>query len=878
MCSDHFSPWSERQGQSAFAWSWLGAALQTTSLPFGVVNAPGQRYHPAIIAQAAATLSAMYPRRLLGGAGHRRGVERAHHRRGLAAQGRPQRPAARVRRRHPRACTPGRRSATTASSPSTAPVCGRCPRCRRAHRRRRQRADRALGRRLGGRPCDVAAAARPPEADGRRLPQRRRPGPLVLQVHLSWAADDETALDIAHDQWRSNVFAPHVCWNLDPVDAFDEASKSRPRARRCRVGAGLVRPRPARRLAAGTHRARLRRGLPPPRRTGAARRASTSSASRSCRSSTCTPAPEAPTRGGAGVKITDTGDLWWKTAVVYCLDVETYLDSDGDGTGDLPGLAQRVDHLAELGVTCLWLMPFYPTPTATTATTSSTSTASTRGSAPSATSSRSSAPRRTAACASSPTSSSTTPSDQHPWFQSARASKDSPYRDFYVWRDEPPAEQQDVVFPDQEDSVWELDEKTGAVLPAPVLPAPARPQRHQPAGARRDREDHGLLARARPVGLPRRRRAVLPRDQRRRRRRTMRAAPTRTSTCATCARSSGRRSGDGILLGEVNLPHEEQQTFFGGTDGDELTMQFDFIAMQRLYLSLAREDAGPLAEALHGPADHRPDSQWATFVRNHDELTLDKLSDDERAGGVRRLRPRRGHAGLRPRPAPAPAADARRRPAPACAWSTACCSRCPARRCCSTARRSAWARTSTSRAGWPCARRCSGATGKNGGFSTAAPSRLPAPVVEGGFGPEHVNVAAQRRDPDSLLSFITLLVRRYRECPELGWGVFAVLDQPHRAGAAHTVHLGRRHSGRPAQPRPRAAHGAARARRLRAEHAPRRPAVRRHHRRRRRRAASRCRSRRTASAGCGWSRPGRAASASRPRWCASRRRSAGTRS
>ena len=60
MCSDHFSPWSERQGHSAFAWSWLGAALQATDLPFGVVNAPGQRYHPAIIAQAIATLEAMY--------------------------------------------------------------------------------------------------------------------------------------------------------------------------------------------------------------------------------------------------------------------------------------------------------------------------------------------------------------------------------------------------------------------------------------------------------------------------------------------------------------------------------------------------------------------------------------------------------------------------------------------------------------------------------------------------------------------------------------------------------------------------------------------------------------------------------------------------
>ena len=62
------------------------------------------------------------------------------------------------------------------------------------------------------------------------------------------------------------------------------------------------------------------------------------------------------------MRITDTSDLWWKSAVVYCLDVETYLDSDGDGVGDLAGLAQRIDYLAQLGITCLWLMPFYPSP------------------------------------------------------------------------------------------------------------------------------------------------------------------------------------------------------------------------------------------------------------------------------------------------------------------------------------------------------------------------------------------------------------------------------------------------------------------------------------------------------------------------------------
>ena len=75
--------------------------------------------------------------------------------------------------------------------------------------------------------------------------------------------------------------------------------------------------------------------------------------------------------------------------------------------------------------------------------------------------------------------------------------------------------------------------------------------------------------------------------------------------------------------------------------------------------------------------------------------------------------------------------------------------------------------------------------GRNGGFSNAAPSRLRRPVVRGGFGPEHVNVAGQRTDPDSLLSFVSLLIRRYRESPELGWADFRILDQPHRHVLAH---------------------------------------------------------------------------------------------
>ena len=92
----------------------------------------------------------------------------------------------------------------------------------------------------------------------------------------------------------------------------------------------------------------------------------------------------------------------------------------------------------------------------------------------------------------------------------------------------------------------------------------------------------------------------------------------------------GRRRGDAILLGEVNLPHKEQRAYFGGAAGDELTMMFDFIGMEAMYLALAREDARPMAKALKARPKVHPDCQWATFVRNHDELILDKLSDEER--------------------------------------------------------------------------------------------------------------------------------------------------------------------------------------------------------------------------------------------------------
>ena len=114
---------------------------------------------------------------------------------------------------------------------------------------------------------------------------------------------------------------------------------------------------------------------------------------------------------------------------------------------------------------------------------------------------------------------------------------------------------------------------------------------------------------------------------------------------------------------------------------------------------------------------------------------------------------------------------------------------------------------------------------RNGGFSERRPvAAAPAADARARFGPEHVNVAAQRSDPDSLLAFIALLIKRYRESPELGWADFSVLDQPHRHVLAHECALGRPPPRRRPQPRPRGLHRAADARGLRQQPPPRRPA------------------------------------------------------
>jgi probable non-F420 flavinoid oxidoreductase len=226
MSSDHFSPWSERQGESGFAWSFLGAALATTQLPFGVVNAPGQRYHPAIVAQAAASLCQMFPGRLWVALGT--GEASNEHITGERWPAKAERNARLLECVEVmRALFAGEvvdhsglvrvdRARLWTLPPEPPPLMGPA-------------VTEETAAWVAGWADGLVTVNQPREKLERMIAAFRESGGegkrLAVQVHLSWAADDAAARRLAHDQWRTNVFPPPLCWDLETVEQFDLAAR-----------------------------------------------------------------------------------------------------------------------------------------------------------------------------------------------------------------------------------------------------------------------------------------------------------------------------------------------------------------------------------------------------------------------------------------------------------------------------------------------------------------------------------------------------------------------------------------------------------------------------------------------------------------------------
>ncbi|HLU53657.1 MAG TPA: TIGR03885 family FMN-dependent LLM class oxidoreductase [Acidimicrobiia bacterium] len=225
MCSDHFAPWGAAQGNSGHAWTWLGAALQATSLGFGVVTAPGARYHPAITAQAIATLAEMFPGRfwaalgsgealnehITGGVWPRKEIR---DRRLLESAEVIRRLLAGEEVTHDGLVTVDRAKlwVDPVAPPELFGAAVSAP----------------TARRVGGWADGMITVNQPRETLRQVLGEYREGGgegkPAYLQVHLSWDEDEQTALAIAHEQWRTNVFGAELSWDLETPAQFDTAA------------------------------------------------------------------------------------------------------------------------------------------------------------------------------------------------------------------------------------------------------------------------------------------------------------------------------------------------------------------------------------------------------------------------------------------------------------------------------------------------------------------------------------------------------------------------------------------------------------------------------------------------------------------------------
>jgi maltose alpha-D-glucosyltransferase/alpha-amylase len=464
-------------------------------------------------------------------------------------------------------------------------------------------------------------------------------------------------------------------------------------------------------------------------------------------------------------------EQWFKQAVIYSLDVETFQDSNGDGIGDLVGLTRRLDYLARLGVTCLWLNPVHPSPNRDDGYDVSDYYGIDRrlGSLGDFVEFVHQASNRGLRVIIDLVVNHT--SDEHPWFQEARSSPDSPKRDWYVWSESEPVGIEDgVVFPGVQKTTWTYDETAGAWYHH-------RFYDFQPdlnwANPEVRREMSKVVAFWLQVGVAGFRLDAAPfviedvhPDQlaHRREYRWLDEVWTAMSWY----------KGDAVLLAEANVEPEELAEFYG--DGRRVSMLFNFRLNQRVFLGLARGSAAPVREALASMMPIPVSCGWATFLRNHDEIDLSALSPSEREECFDAFGPEPNMQlygrGIRRRLAPMLGCD-RKRLELAYALQVSLPGtpvlrygeeigmgddlRQPERYAIRTPMQ--WS------------------SEPNAGFSTAAKKQLVRPVASGACGGyETANVDAERADAQSLLGWFERMLRTLRECPEFGAGSWRVLD------------------------------------------------------------------------------------------------------
>jgi maltose alpha-D-glucosyltransferase/alpha-amylase len=463
-------------------------------------------------------------------------------------------------------------------------------------------------------------------------------------------------------------------------------------------------------------------------------------------------------------------DLWYKNAVIYCLSVGTFMDANGDGVGDFQGLMRRLDYLHGLGITAIWLMPFQPSPYRDDGYDISDyyGVNSRYGTLGDFVEFTHGAKQRGIRVIIDLVVNHT--SDQHPWFQDARCDPNSKYRDWYIWSQKKPTHaNKGMVFPGVQKSTWSYDKEARAWyfhrfydfqpdlntsnphVQAEILKIMGFWIQLGVSGFRMDAVPFVISTKGLRVKKP-----VEQYDMLRSLREFLQW-----------------REGDSIILAEANVLPETDMEYFG-KDGDRMHMMFNFQVNQNLFYALSASDCRPLVQALKATKPRPATAQWGLFLRNHDELDLGRLTEEQRQRVFECFGPEEEmqlyERGIRRRLAPMLNGDRRRIELAYSLMFTLPGTpfirygdeigmgddlKLPERNCARTPMQ--WS------------------TEPQAGFTKSAKPILPV-ISDGAYGYKHVNAAEQRRDANSLLNWTERIIRMRKEVPEVGWGDFEVLS------------------------------------------------------------------------------------------------------
>jgi maltose alpha-D-glucosyltransferase/alpha-amylase len=321
----------------------------------------------------------------------------------------------------------------------------------------------------------------------------------------------------------------------------------------------------------------------------------------------------------------ESNPLWFKTAVFYEIHLRGFFDGNGDGSGDFRGLIEKLDYLDWLGVDCIWLLPMYASPLGDGGYDISDFKAVHRdyGTIDDARAFIDAAHERGIRVIADLVMNHT--SIEHPWFQESRSSAESPKRNWYVWSDDPTRyPDARIIFVDSETSNWSYDEVAGAYYWHRFFHHQPDLNYDEPAVAEAMLD---VLRFWLDLGLDGLRLDAVPylyeRDGT-----NCENLPETHAFLKRVRATIDEEYLDRVLLAEANQWPEDVVQYFG--DGDECHMAFHFPVMPRMFMSLRREEAAPMLEILEHTPDIPDNAQWGLFLRNHDELTLEMVTDDER--------------------------------------------------------------------------------------------------------------------------------------------------------------------------------------------------------------------------------------------------------